>query len=68
MAKKNRSIIGVTTVDLKLREEPDAESDILYVIPKGKPVIIIEDGSTEEFYKVNIEGLVGYCVKKFISM
>ena len=68
MAKKNRSIIGVTTVDLRLREEPDAESDILYVIPKGKPVVIVEDGSTEEFYKVNTEGLVGYCVKKFISV
>lgn len=63
--KKNRVKIGVTKSALNLREEPSPDSDILYVIPEGDPVVI--NGEDGNYYKVTVQGLVGYCVKDYIN-
>ena len=68
-AKKKKTIIGVVNCDqLFLREEPDRESDALNVLVKDSAVVIDEDGSTSDFYKVVANGIVGFCVKEFITI
>lgn len=68
-AKKKRTVIGIVNCDqLFLREEPDRESDALDILLKDSAVIIDEDGSTATFYKVIARGIVGYCVKEFITI
>ena len=67
--KKKKIVIGVVNCDqLFLREEPDRESDALYVLSKGEGVAIDMDNSTDAFYKVTANSLVGYCVKEFITI
>lgn len=63
--KKNRIKVGVTNAALNLREEPSSDSDILYVIPEGDPVVI--NGEDGNYYKVTVQGLIGYCVKEYID-
>lgn len=68
-SKKKKTIIGIVNCDqLFLREEPDRESDALNVLIKDSAVVIDEDGSTSDFYKVVAGGIVGYCVKEFITV
>ena len=65
--KKKRTVIGTVISDsLFLRDEPDKESDILYIMPKGEHVAIMEELS--DFYKVTVNGVTGYCVKEFITI
>lgn len=64
--KKNRVKIGVTKSALNLREEPSSDSDILYVIPEGKAVVI--NGEDGEYYKVTVESLIGYCMKVYVDV
>lgn len=64
--KKNRVKIGVTKVALNLRDEPSSDSDILYIIPEGGPVVIT--GEEGEYYKVTVEGLSGYCMKVYVEV
>lgn len=67
-AKKKRIVIGTVTCDsLFLRAEPDKESDILYIMPKGERVALM-DGDTADFYKVTVNGVTGYCVKEFVTI
>lgn len=67
--KKKKTVIGIVNCDqLFLREEPDKESDALDILLKDSAVIIDEDGSTATFYKVAARGIVGYCVKEFITI
>lgn len=66
-AKKKRIVIGAVICDqLFLREEPDKESDILYIMPKGEHVAIMDELS--DFYKVTVNGVTGYCAKEFITI
>lgn len=68
-SKKKKTIIGIVNCDqLFLREEPDRESDALNVLVKDSAVVIDEDGSTSDFYKVVANGIVGFCVKEFITI
>ena len=63
---RNGSKIGeVNTVQLNLREEPDSDADILFIMSKGDTVTIL--GEEKSFYKVMAKGIVGYCVKTFIT-
>lgn len=65
--KKNRAKIGVVNCDLlNLREEADADSDILCVMSMNDPVTIL--GEDKNFYNVMYNGVVGYCMKKFINV
>lgn len=54
---------------LNVREEPDAESEILAVLKKDSEVMIDLDESTEDFYSIcNEAGIEGYCMKQFIEV
>lgn len=65
--KRNRAKIGEVNCDkLNLRAEPVSDADILYVMSKGDAVSILEEEKT--FYKVLTKGVVGYCVKKYITV
>lgn len=65
--KKKRIVIGTVICDqLFLREEPDKESDVLYIMPKGEHVAIMDELS--DFYKVTVNGVTGYCAKEFITI
>lgn len=64
--KRNRAKIGEVNCDkLNLRSEPDSDADILYVMSEGDAVSIL--GEEKTFYKVLTKGVVGYCMKKFIT-
>lgn len=67
VSKKNRAKIGEVNCDqLNLREEPSTDADILLIIKKGDPVSILEE--SKGFYKVLTNGIIGYCVKEFITV
>lgn len=53
---------------LNVRKKPNAESDAIAVIPVGAEVFIDMDASTEDFYKVNVNGRDGFCMKKYITI
>ena len=67
--KKIKHVIGkVSAEKLNIREEPDKDADVILIVDKGTPVTIDEAGSTSKFYKVTVQGLVGYCMKEFITL
>ena len=64
-------IIGVVTdcIKLNVRARPNQTAMILGVITAATELIIIEEESTRDFYKIcTSAGLEGYCMKKFISI
>lgn len=52
---------------LNVRTEPGIVSDIICVIDKGTQVLVIPEESTEEWYKVDIGGQEGFCMKKYMT-
>ena len=70
-AEESESIVGIVTDCLKLnvREQPNSTAAILGVITASTDLIIIEEESTKDFYKIcTSAGLEGYCMKKFITI
>lgn len=68
---KEKGISGVVTecVQLNVRLEPKADAPIVSVIPILTEVLIDEEKSTDDFYKVLIPGVnEGYCMKKYIAV
>ena len=64
-------ILGVVTNCMKLnvREEANAEANILCTIKLADEVMVNKEESTDEFYKVVTgAGVEGYCMKKFINV
>lgn len=60
---------GVVISDkLFVRKKPFSNSDIVGVLTKGTPVKIDFGIGITNFYKVESNGIVGYCVKDFISI
>lgn len=58
---------------LNVRNQPVATAGIVTTIPNGQKVKITEDDPTSDFYAVSVrlsktENIVGYCMKKFISV
>lgn len=54
-------------VKLNVRERPDRNAAVICEIFAGATVIIDEDESTDEFFKVCTEaGLDGFCMKDYI--
>lgn len=51
---------------LNVRSNPFKDADVLFVINKGQEVII--DGEDGDFFKVVVDGNVGYCIKNFIAI
>ena len=65
--KKKRPVNGITTIDhLNVREDPDADSDVLAILDKDTIVTIIDE-SDPEYYKVFANRVSGFCVKKYIK-
>lgn len=71
---KKESKVGTVSncVKLNLRKLPLVDSDGANIITEllaGAAVVIDEDESTPNFYKVTTEaGLEGYCMKQFIKL
>lgn len=54
---------------LNIRSEASKTSDIIGTITKEDTLVIDENKSTEDFYKVTTSnGLDGYCVKQFVKI
>lgn len=54
---------------LNVREEPDKDADIVCSIQCLTEVMVDENESTDEFYKIcTASGIEGYCMKKYISV
>lgn len=53
---------------LYLRKEASKESDSLTIIEFDDEIIIDEENSTEDFYKVSVKGFEGYCVKEYVTI
>ena len=65
------SIVGIV-VDcprLNVRVKPRADADVLCIINRDSKVVIDEENSTKNFYKICTEvGIEGYCMKQFINI
>ena len=61
-----------TVVDcprLNVRVKPRANADVVCIIERDSKVMIDEENSTENFYKICTEvGIEGYCMKQFIDI
>lgn len=69
LKKSKKMLIGkVIGGTLNLRTEPDSDSDVIHILKNGDAVIIDVEGSTDKFYKVTVDGLVGYCVRSFVTV
>lgn len=55
----------VTATKLNVRALPYASASVLGVLDKGTTVVI--EGEENEFYKVSVNGLVGYCMKQYVN-
>ena len=63
--------IGVVTgcVKLNVRKKPDVKADVVCEIVCLSEVVVDEEASTSEFYKVyTVSGVDGFCMKKFITI
>lgn len=70
-ATQKNPAIGLVSncANLRVRKEPDDNAEVLGTIPVDTEVIINEDESIGEFYKVYIDsGLEGFCMKQFITV
>lgn len=64
-----KPVIGVVTncLQLRVRENPSTEADIICEIPCLTELSIDKKESTEDFYKVSTsDGVHGFCMKKFV--
>ena len=53
---------------LNVRKEADPNAAVLKIINSGAKVKIDEEGSTDDFYKVQVAGFTGFCMKEFIEV
>lgn len=70
-ATQKNPTIGLVSncANLRVRKEPDDKAEVLGTIPVDTEVMINEDESIGEFYKVYIDsGLEGFCMKQFITV
>ncbi len=70
-AVKPATTIGVVSGcgKLNVRKEADIEAEKVTVISQGTQVTVNLAESTEDFYRImTIDGKVGYCMKKFITI
>lgn len=54
---------------LNVRKDPSATAPVLCMLNESTEVMVDEDASTEEFYKIcTATGVEGYCMKDFILL
>ena len=69
--EESKPIIGIVTdcARLNVREQPNSSSEVLGVITAETELIIIEEESTKDFYKICTSvGLEGYCMKRYVTI
>lgn len=62
---------GVVTdcVRLNIRKEPRIDSEVLCEVNCSTDMLVYEEESTDEFYKIcTSSGIEGFCMKKFITI
>lgn len=55
----------IVTTDLYMRQQPNAESKFIKVLPQGMIIKTIEDGS--EWDKIEAEDYIGYAYNKYLA-
>lgn len=54
---------------LNIRQAPDLTAPVLIIIDHSVELLIDQNESTNDFYKVTTpEGIEGYCMKKFVTV
>lgn len=51
---------------LNIRKKPDVSADILGTLSGGEKVVVLD--TVGEFYKIEIQDGIAYCMKKYISI
>lgn len=62
---------GVVTdcIKLNVRVEPSSTADVVCEITVATKLVVYENESTDEFYKIcTYSGVEGYCMKKYITI
>lgn len=56
-------------VKLNVRKDPSTSSDVVCEIAASTNLVVYEEESTEEFYRIcTSAGIEGYCMKKYITI
>lgn len=69
--EKVEPVVGIVTdcIKLNVRKEPDANAEIVCTIDASTDLIINEEESAKDFYKIcTVAGIEGYCMKQFITI
>lgn len=67
--KSKKPLRGITTKEflLNVRKEPNIESEVIHSLTYSSGVMIDEENSTDEWYKIRVKnGVEGYCMKQYI--
>lgn len=61
--------IVINCNNLNIRKHPDLNSDIICAIKCSTEVMIDDNESTEDFYKIcTVSGIEGFCMKQYIEV
>ena len=63
-------VLGIVTGCnlLNVRSKPEPNSEVLTIIPTDSVITISDVNASQDFYKVLVGDLEGYCMKKFIKI
>ena len=67
---ESKPVYGVVSgcVKLRVRKEPSTKGAVLTEIPGNTKVQITLIESTDDWYKVSVNGTNGFCMKRYISV
>ena len=71
IVEETESLIGVVSgcTKLNVRKEPNITSEPVCIVPEKSVLLIDQDLSTDEWYKVYTEaGMEGFCMKKYVTV
>lgn len=69
MAVENKIGTVIDCPRLNVRVKPHTDADVVCIIERDSKVVIDEENSTKNFYKICTEvGVEGYCMKRFINI
>ena len=66
LGKKNGVVSNCNA--LRMREGANIKTSILNILKAGTIVSVDLDNSTKTFYEITYDGLIGFCLKEFISL
>ena len=71
IVEETESLVGVVSgcAKLNVRKEPNITSEPVCIVSEKTVLLIDQDLSTDEWYKVNTEaGMEGFCMKKYVTV